>query len=115
MHIEDYVPIGQRAAEDLLSARFSLLAERLGYALAFGRTHANAIQEDYELAASNAGGDSKNGTYTISVKKFIGCEPDFIALIEVEIALVGGAGGVYVEIIEKSRGFYLEEIRFRQP
>lgn len=32
MHIEDYVRIGQQAADDLLSARFSLLAERLGYA-----------------------------------------------------------------------------------
>lgn len=55
------------------------MAERLGYALAFDRTYANAIQEDFEAAVCKTGGASRNYTYTINVKKFIDREPDFIA------------------------------------
>ncbi|OAM52810.1 hypothetical protein A7981_05050 [Methylovorus sp. MM2] len=66
---------------------FSLLAERFGYALAFGRDVVLAIQQDFEECLSEAEKSSSRKSTSIQVKYFKSNDTGLYALVECVTAI----------------------------
>jgi len=72
--------LGAEAVTLLENRNFSVLAERFGYALAFGRDVEQAIKEDFELCIDESIKPSSKNSKTIQVKYF---QPNDIPLFAV--------------------------------
>jgi hypothetical protein len=94
--------IGEEAAAVLVRNDFRGLADRFGYALAYGREPALAIEADC-LKAKSVGRieDQRNGQ-PITVKFFDPNSTNLIAVVECIVSLGGGAA-VLLELIVTAR------------
>ena len=72
--------LGEEATALVLSRDFSALAERFGYALSYGRSPANAIEEDLAGCIAEAESPSSQNSSSIQVKYF---KPNSVPLFAV--------------------------------
>jgi len=99
--------LGSEAVRLIKDARFEELANRFGYALAFGEEPATAIEDEIVRCLS---GDGRAATLAnaasarISVKYFKPGESFFFALVECFMPLMQDAGEILVELIVTSKG-----------
>ena len=73
---------GKEAAAMLMQRDYASLASRFGYALAYGRELAAAIEEDYERAAATPVGTTPDTLSSVKVKYFTPNSRGLFAVVE---------------------------------
>ena len=89
---------GAEAVALVASRNFTALAERFGYALAYDRNVAQAIEEDFEQCLSEAEEPSSQNSPSIQVKYFKPNDIPLYALVEC-ITPIGQGSTVLIELI----------------
>jgi hypothetical protein len=102
--------IGTELCQSLLNQNYASIAQRFGYAIAFKKSPATAIKEDFEHSVIESGGVLENSKFNVTVKVFPKGTPGFINLIECRFVFANSDKEVLAEIIENEAGFYLEQI-----
>jgi len=82
---------------------FSTLSERFGYALAFGRNSARAIESDLAQCIADAERPSSDNAQSVQVKYFQPDDVPFFALVECVVP-VGEETAVLVKLIVTIKG-----------
>jgi hypothetical protein len=94
---------GEEAVALVLNRDFSALAERFGYALAFGRNPAMAIEDDFaQCIAEEQGASSQNSSY-IQVKYFEPNSTSLFAVVECFTPITQSAT-ILIELIITGEG-----------
>lgn len=109
--------LGAEAAALLARSEYRELADRFGYALAFDKACAEAIQADVDASLLEGGFFAplaSPGQPDISVRYFKPKDVPFIALVECRLALAGQSGALLAELIitekDGERSVTLEQI-----
>lgn len=105
---------GKEAASYIESGNFEALAKRFGYALAYGRDCALAIQEDFEKCLLEAAWPSAGHEESILVKYFNPNSTRLFAVVECVVP-IGSGKTVLAELIvsgSDEKHISLEEISF---
>ena len=104
---------GQEAAAMLMQRDYVSLASRFGYALAYGRELAAAIEEDYERAAATPFEAIPDSLPSVKVKYFAQNASDLFALVECVVP-VAEKSAVLLELIvtggEEEKHITVEDI-----
>ncbi len=110
MKIAELKNLGVELCRNLLNRDYISVAQKLGYAIAFEKTHASAIKEDFERSIMESGGMLEHSKISVTVKPFPNGTPGFINLIECRFIFANSSKEVLAEIIENEAGCYLEQI-----
>ena len=89
---------GNEAAAMLMQRDYASLASRFGYALAYGRELAAAIEEDYERAMATPIETKPNTSSSVKVKYFTPNDSGLFALVECVVP-VAGKSAVLLELV----------------
>jgi hypothetical protein len=104
---------GKEAATMLMQRDYVSLANRFGYALAYGRELAAAIEEDYERAAATSFEATPDSLPSVKVKYFAPNVSDLFALVECVVP-VAEKSAVLLELIvtgcEEEKHITVEDI-----
>jgi len=95
--------LGEEARALLLRRDFALLANRFGYALAYDRAPAAAIEADYLRAAASPLTASTNAHQPIGVKYFALNDTGLFAVVECPVPVAEGAT-VLLELVVAGKG-----------
>lgn len=97
----------------LMMHNYSGLANRFGYALAYGREHAAAIEADFLKATASPYNATHRGPPSIAVKYFRPNSAGLFAVVECTVPVAGGAA-VLLELIvsgkEEEKHVTMEDI-----
>ena len=99
--------LGEEAASLLVQGDYRGLADRFGYALAFGKDPAEAIRADVEACLSEGGQTSALATPAqskIRIKHFSASDLPLFALVECKLELADGSGSTLIELIGTEKG-----------
>ena len=83
------------------------LADRFGYALAFDKDPAEAIQVDVDSSLLEGGAFTRLASPSepeIKVRRFKPNDANFVALVECRLELMDGTGGLFVELVVTAVG-----------
>jgi hypothetical protein len=97
--------LGEEAIRHIKNQNYHALADRFGYALAFDRAQADAIQTDLLTCLSQSGVNATVSTAAapeIAVKFFQPNGANLFAVVECTAPLTGGSGRALVELIVTS-------------
>jgi hypothetical protein len=89
---------GKEAATMLMQRDYASLASRFGYALAYGRELAAAIEEDYKNAAATPFEATPDSLSSVKVKYFAPNSSALFALVECVVP-VAGKSAVLLELV----------------
>ena len=92
------VSFGKEAATMLMQRDYESLASRFGYALAYGRELATAIEEDYEKATATPIEAKPNMSSSVKVKYFTPNDSGLFAVVECVVP-VAGKSAVLLELV----------------
>jgi hypothetical protein len=110
---------GAEVAQLVKESKYREIADRFGYALAYGREKAETIQQEVESCLSQGG--SKGALSLVAqprivVKYFKPNDSNLFAVVECTMALTGRAGEMLVELIvttkENEKYLSLEQISY---
>jgi hypothetical protein len=96
--VESLAQLGREAAALLAEKNFIALGERFGYALAYERDIAKAIENDLNQCLAEAEGPSSDTEKSVEVKYFKPNDTSLYALVEC-VTPVGTDAAVLVELI----------------
>lgn len=112
--VESLTQFGREAIVLVETRNFTTLGERFGYALAYDRDLAQAIQSDFAQCLAEAEGPSSDTAKSIQVKYFKPNDIPLFALVEC-VTPVGKDAAVLVELIvtgEDEKYITLEQISY---
>jgi hypothetical protein len=101
--VQSLTQVGREAVALIDARDFRTLGERFGYALAYGRNLAEAIESDFVQCISDAPGPSGDAAKFIKVKYFESDDIPLYAVVEC-ITPVGNDAAVLVELIVTGNG-----------
>ena len=105
--------LGEEASTLLLQRDYVALANRFGYALAYDRDHAAAIEADFLNALASPLDANADGPISIAVKYFSENDPALFALVECTVRVTATAA-VLLELIvagkDENKHIFIEEI-----
>jgi len=90
--------LGKEAATMLMQRDYESLASRFGYALAYGRELAAAIEEDYERATATPIETKSNVSSSVKVKYFTPNDSGLFAVVECVVP-VARKSAVLLELV----------------
>jgi len=96
--VESLAQFGREAIALVEKRNFTVLAERFGYALAYERDQAKAIESDFSQCIGEAEGPSSVTTQSIQVKYFKPNNIPLFALVEC-VTPVGNDAAVLIDLI----------------
>jgi len=114
LYPESLAQLGREAVALVEARNFIALAERFGYALAYERNLAQAIENDFAQCLAKAEGASSNTAQSIRVRYFKPNDTSLYAVVEC-VAPVGQEGAVLVELIvagQDEKHITLEQISY---
>lgn len=112
MELCELESIGVELCRDLLNKDYENIAQRLGYAIAFEKSAAVAIKEDFERSLLESGGTLEMAKFNVAVRFFPDGTSGFISLVECKFSFDNSNKEVLAEIIQNESGFYLEQISY---
>ncbi|HET8900869.1 MAG TPA: hypothetical protein VFM84_02930 [Holophagaceae bacterium] len=99
--------MGAEACELITKGNYRELADRFGYALAFGKDTAEAIQMEVEDCLSKSGASERLSVPSQPAIRVGFFSPDselFCAVVECQLKLTGGAGNMRIDLIVTNNG-----------
>ena len=110
MEVAELENLGEELCRNLLNQDYACIAQKFGYAIAFKKSPAAAIKEDFEHSVIESGGTLENSKFNVAVKVFPSGTVGFVYLIKCRFIFANSEKEVLAEIIENENGFYLEQI-----
>ena len=98
---------GAEACELISKGGYRELADRFGYALAFGKDPAEAMQMDVDSSLLEGGAFTRLASPSepeIKVRRFKPNDSNLVALVECLLELMGGTGSLFVELVVTAVG-----------